>query len=60
MKLLSALTSLALVARTLALAVGGKQIFIERDSDGLQDIVSVCGFSSLFDFDTSFRVIVHS
>lgn len=40
MRIFNTLTSLALVARTLCLAVGGKQLFIERDSDGLQDIVS--------------------
>jgi hypothetical protein len=40
MKLSNALACLAFVARTVSLAVGGKQMVIERDSDGLQDIVS--------------------
>jgi hypothetical protein len=40
MKLPKALTILALAAGALALSIGGKQMHVERDSDGLQNIVS--------------------
>ena len=40
MKFPRALTIAAFAAQTAALAIGGQQITIERDSDGLQDIVS--------------------
>lgn len=40
MKLLRALTVAALATQTAALAIGGKQMLVERDSDGLQNIVS--------------------
>lgn len=39
MKLLRAFTIAARAATAAALAIGGRQIVIERDSDGLQDIV---------------------
>jgi hypothetical protein len=41
MRLLRALTVAATLAvQTAALSVGGKHMVVERDSDGLQDIVS--------------------
>jgi hypothetical protein len=40
MKLLRALTIAALAVEAAALAIGGKQMTVERDSDGLQDIVT--------------------
>jgi hypothetical protein len=40
MKLLRALTCLALAGEAAALSIGGKQMHVERDSDGLQNIVS--------------------
>jgi hypothetical protein len=40
MKLLSALTSLALAAQAAAIAIGGKHMNVDRDSNGLQSIVS--------------------
>lgn len=40
MKLLRALTIAALAVEAAALAIGGKQMTVERDSDGLQNIVA--------------------
>lgn len=40
MKLLRALTVAALAAQAAALYIGGRQMIVERESDGLQDIVS--------------------
>lgn len=40
MKLFSALTSLALAAQAAAISISGRQIIIDRDNVGLQDIVS--------------------
>lgn len=40
MKLLRALAIAALAAHAAALAIGGRPMIVERDSDGLQDIVS--------------------
>jgi hypothetical protein len=40
MKLLRALTVAALAVQAAALSIGGKQMFVERGSDGLQNIVS--------------------
>lgn len=40
MKLLSTLSVLALAAHAVGLSIGGKRIVVERESDGLQDIVS--------------------
>ena len=40
MKLLRALAALLLAAQAAALSIGGKQMHVERESDGLQDIVS--------------------
>jgi hypothetical protein len=40
MKLLRALAIAALAAQAAALAIGGRPMIVERDSDGLQDIVS--------------------
>ena len=40
MKLSGALTILALTAQAVALAIGGKQMHVERESDGLQNIAS--------------------
>lgn len=40
MKLLRAITVFAFAAQAAALSIGGKNMKIERDSDGLQDIVS--------------------
>ena len=40
MKLLRALVVAALAAQAAALSIGGKQMVVERESDGLQDIVS--------------------
>jgi hypothetical protein len=40
MKLQSILAILALATEAVALSIGGKQMHVERDSDGLQDIVS--------------------
>jgi hypothetical protein len=48
MKLLRALTIAALAVEAAALAIGGKQMTVERDSDGLQDIVTTPFFSSRF------------
>jgi hypothetical protein len=39
MKLSRALTILGLAAQAVALAIGGKQMIVERESDGLQNIV---------------------
>ncbi len=39
MKLSGALTILGLAAQAVALAIGGKQMHVERESDGLQKIV---------------------
>ena len=39
MKLLRALTVAALAVQAAALSIGGKQMSVERDSDGLQNIV---------------------
>jgi hypothetical protein len=44
MKFLRALAIAALAAQASALTIGGQQITIERDSDGLQDIVSTPSF----------------
>lgn len=41
MKLLNALAGLALAAQAAAISIGGRQIVIDRDNVGLQDIVSV-------------------
>lgn len=41
MKLLNALASVSLAAQAVALSIGGRQIVIERESVGLQDIVSL-------------------
>jgi hypothetical protein len=46
MKLPRALTALLLAAQAAALSIGGKQMHVERESDGLQDIVSDTGFNS--------------
>jgi len=40
MKLLRALSVAALAAQAAALTIGGRQMKIERDSDGRQDLVS--------------------
>lgn len=40
MMFLRGLTCIALAAQAAALSIGGRQMHIERDSDGLQDIVS--------------------
>jgi hypothetical protein len=40
MKLRKVLTVLALAAEAVALSIGGKQMHVERDSDGLQNVVS--------------------
>lgn len=40
MKLFRALTVAALAAQAAALSIGGKNMIVERDSDGLQDLVS--------------------
>jgi len=40
MKLLRALTVAALAAQTAALSIGGKNMIVERGSDGLQSLVS--------------------
>jgi hypothetical protein len=40
MKLLRTLLVAALAAQAAALSVGGKQMVVERESDGLQNIVS--------------------
>ena len=40
MKLQNVLAVLALAAEAVALSIGGKQMHVERDSDGLQNIVS--------------------
>ncbi|RDW80818.1 putative beta-galactosidase [Coleophoma crateriformis] len=40
MRFLSILATGCLVAQTWALSIGGKQMVVERDSDGLQDIVT--------------------
>lgn len=40
MKLLRAIVTAAFAAQAAALAIGGKQMHVERESDGLQDIVS--------------------
>jgi hypothetical protein len=50
MKLLRALTIAALAVEAAALAIGGKQMTVERDSDGLQDIVTTPFFSRV-DFE---------
>jgi hypothetical protein len=39
MKLSGAVTILGLAAQAVALAIGGKQMHVERESDGLQSIV---------------------
>jgi hypothetical protein len=44
MKFLRALAIAALAAQASALTIGGQRITIERDSDGLQDIVSTPSF----------------
>lgn len=40
MKVLRAITAFAFAAQAAALSIGGKHMTVERDSDGLQDIVS--------------------
>jgi hypothetical protein len=40
MTLLRALTLAAFASQAVALAIGGRQLVVERESDGLQDIVS--------------------
>ncbi len=40
MKLRQVITALGLVAHAAALLIGGRQMHVERDSDGLQEIVS--------------------
>ncbi|PVH82092.1 glycoside hydrolase family 35 protein [Cadophora sp. DSE1049] len=40
MKLLRAITAFAFAAQAAALSIGGKHMKVERDSDGLQDIVT--------------------
>ena len=40
MKLGKVLTILVLTAQAVALSIGGKQMHVERDSDGLQNVVS--------------------
>jgi hypothetical protein len=40
MKFLQALAAATLAAQAAALSIGGKQMHVERGSDGLQDIVS--------------------
>jgi hypothetical protein len=42
MKLLRALTIAGLAAQAAALTIGGKHMKVERESDGLQDLVSYC------------------
>jgi hypothetical protein len=44
MKLLRALTIAALAAQAAALTIGGRHMVVERDNDGLQDIVSIPKF----------------
>jgi hypothetical protein len=39
MRFLRAITLVGLAAQAVALAIGGKQMLVERESDGLQDIV---------------------
>jgi hypothetical protein len=39
MKVSRALTLVALAAQAAALSIGGKQMVVERESDGLQNIV---------------------
>jgi hypothetical protein len=45
MKLLRIITLTALAAQAAALAIGGKEMIVERDSDGLQNIVSIPNLS---------------
>jgi hypothetical protein len=40
MKLLRALAGVAFAAQAAALAIGGKQMLVDRESNGLQSIVS--------------------
>lgn len=40
MKILRTITAFAFAAQAAALSIGGKHMTVERDSDGLQDIVS--------------------
>lgn len=41
MKFLRALSVAALAAQAAALSIGGRNMKIERESDGLQDLVSI-------------------
>lgn len=47
MKLLRAFAIAAFAAQAAALAIGGQRITVERDSDGLQDIVSTNSSSNI-------------
>lgn len=40
MRFIQALLAVAFAAQAVALSIGGKHMLIEKDSDGLQDIVS--------------------
>lgn len=41
MKLLQALATVVLATQAVALSVAGREMKVERDSDGLQNIVSI-------------------
>lgn len=41
MRFLRLLTAVSVAANAAALAIGGKQMHVERESDGLQDTVSL-------------------
>jgi len=58
MKLLRTLTVLALAAQVVGLTIGGKQMHVERDSDGLQDIVRL-SMSRSSSQDSSFLLRFH-
>jgi hypothetical protein len=45
MRFLRAVTVFALAAQAAALSIGGKQIQVERESDGLQNIVDTPNFT---------------
>lgn len=47
MRVSSALAAIAFAAQALALTIGGRNMIVQRDSDGLQDIVS----RSIFPFN---------
>ncbi len=50
MRLLGALAVGIFAAQAAALAIGGKQMHVERESDGLQDIVCGMRISRIDDF----------